>query len=118
MTATEQLAIWAAAPNDEIFVWMESPTDEELYLNRGFSEPHKLSRMRAGDVLAAFERAPSASQRIARDVLSRFQNVADAENTMRVDEIKGVACVIVEGKSPVFPHSPYRLLFSSVASFT
>jgi hypothetical protein len=88
MTATEQLAIWAAAPNDEVFVWMESPTDEELYLNRGFSEPHKLSRMRAGDVLAAFERAPS------------------------------VACVIVEGKSPVFPHSPYRLLFSSVASFT
>jgi hypothetical protein len=118
MTATEQLAIWAAAPNDEVFVWMESPRNEEFFVNRGFSEPHQLGRMRAGDVLAAFERAPHASQRIARDVLSRFQNVADAANTMRVDEIKGIACVIVEGKSPVSPHSPYRVRFSSVASFT
>jgi hypothetical protein len=118
MTATEQLAIWAAAPNDEVFVWMESPTNEEVFVNRGFGEPHQLGRMRAGDVLAAFERAPNASQHIARDVLSRFQNVADAGNKMRVDEIKGIPCVIVEGKSPISPHSPYRVLFSSVASFT
>jgi hypothetical protein len=107
MTATEQLAIWAAAPDDEVFVWMQYPKSDQTF-----------GRMRARDVLAAFQRTAGGSRRIAREVLARFQNITAAANTMRVDEINGVACVIVEGTWPVSPHSPYRVLFSSVASFT
>jgi hypothetical protein len=118
MTANEQLAIWAAAPNDEVFIWMQPPTDEEMFFNRGFVEkPYQIGRMRAADVLAAFNTTATATNSIARDVLARFQSRPDAANSMRVDEIKGVACVIVEGKSPVSPHAPYRVLLSSVASF-
>ncbi len=117
MTATEQLAIWAAAPNDEVFVWMQSPKNEEIFFHRGFVDrPYQIGRMRAADVLAAFQRTTAATS-IARDVLARFQSRPDAANSMWVDEIKGVACVILEGKSPVSPHAPYRVLLSSVASF-
>jgi len=117
MTATEQLSIWAAAPNDEIFVWMQYPKHEEIFFNGGFGDrPYEVGRMRAGDVLAAFQRTTATSS-IARDVLARFQSRPDAAKSMRVDEIKGVACVILEGKSPVSPHAPYRVLLSSVESF-
>lgn len=119
MTATEQLAIWAAAPNDEVFVWMQYPKNGEIFFNRGFSEkPYQVGRMRAGDVLAAFQRTANATNRVASDVLARFQKMTDGGNSMRVDEIKGIACVIVEGNSPVSPHSPYRVLLSSVESFS
>jgi hypothetical protein len=119
MTATEQLAIWAAAPNDEVFVWMQYPKSDQTFVGFSFGDkPNELGRMRARDVLAAFQRTAGGSGRIARDVLARFQNLTAAANTTRVDEIKGIACVIVEGKSPVSPHSPYRVLLSSVASFT
>jgi hypothetical protein len=119
MTATEQLAIWAAAPNDEIFVWMQYPKSDQTFLGVSFGdEPSELGRLRAGDVLAAFQRTAGGSSRIASDVLARFQNITATAKTTRVDEINGVACVILEGKSPVSPHSPYRVLLSSVASFT
>jgi hypothetical protein len=119
MTATEQLAIWAAAPNDEVFVWMQYPNNDQMFGGIGSGdEPNALGRLRARDVLAAFQRTSGGSSRIARDVLARFQSTPDVANSMRVDEIKGVRCVILEGKSPVTPHAPYRVLLSSVASFT
>ena len=118
MTAVEQLAIWAAAPNDEIFVWLQYPQDDDVFINLGSGDkPYVFDRMRAGDFLSKFEKKPGAANSIARDVLARFQKKADAANNIRAEEIKGIACVIVEGNSPVSPHSPYRLLLSSVESF-
>jgi hypothetical protein len=119
MTAVEQLAIWAAAPNDEVFVWLQYPQDDDVFVNLGSGDkPYVFDRMRAGDFLSKFEKKPGAANSIARDVLARFQKQADAANSIRAEEIKGIACVIVEGKSPVSPHAPYRLLLSSVESFT
>jgi hypothetical protein len=74
MTATEQLAIWAAAKNDEVFVWMQYPKDGEMFVGFGFGDnSNELGRMRARDVLAAFQRTAGGSSRVARDVLARFR---------------------------------------------
>jgi len=89
-----------------------------LYRNPGaFRLPIAVGRMRAGDALAAFQKKAGAANSIARNVLARFLKKSDAANSMRADEIKGVACVIVEGNSPVSPNLPYRLLLSPVEPF-
>lgn len=123
MTAEEQLAAWAAAPNDEVFVALQYPQNDAIVtVGGGISRadnPRVVGRITARDALARFfPEKGSNPNSMARDVLARFLKRADAANSVKVGEIKGVTCVIVEGQSPVAPHSPFRLLLSSVEAFS
>lgn len=123
MTAEEQLAVWAAAPNDEVFVALQSPQNAAIFAVGGginlADKPHVVGRIRAGDALARlFPEKGSAPNSMARDVLARFLKRADPANSMRVGEIKGVTCVIVEVRLPAAPHAPFRLLLSPVEAFS
>jgi hypothetical protein len=118
MTALEQLAIWAAAPNDEVFAWLDYPQDHDVFVRlRSAGKPHVVSRFRAADFLSAFQHQADRETGVAATVLARFQEKASPANTMRVGDIKGIACVILEGNSPLTPHVPYRLILSSVEPF-
>jgi hypothetical protein len=123
MTAEEQLAVWAGAPNDEVFVALQYPQNDAIFtVGVGFNladKPHVVGRIRAGDALAKlFPEKGSAPNSMARDVLARFLKRADAANSIEVGEIKGVTCVIVEAQLPVAPHAPFRLLLSPVEAFS
>ena len=99
-------------------MWLEYPPIGEVFVSSGSCDkPYVVGRMRAGHVLAGLQGKTRTANSIARDVLTRFQKKADAANSIRAHRIRGIACVIVEGKSPVSPHSPYRLVLSSVEPF-
>ncbi|HTZ55269.1 MAG TPA: hypothetical protein VMB20_09410 [Candidatus Acidoferrum sp.] len=124
MTAVEQLAVWAAASNDEVFVALQQhPRDDAIFavgggINLG-DKPHVVGRIKAGDALARlFPEKGSAPNSIARDVLARFLKRDDAANSIQVGEIRGVTCVIVEVRLPVAPDAPFRLLLSPVEAFS
>jgi len=124
MTAVEQLAVWAAAPNDELFVGLQYPQNDAMFAI-GFGivspadKPHAVGRIKAADALTRlFPEKGSNPNSMAPDVLARFLKRDDAANSIRVGEIKGVPCVIVERRSPVAPHSPFRLLLSPVEAFS
>lgn len=123
MTAVEQLAVWAAAPNDELFVGLQYPqNDTVLTVGAGVNSadnPHIVGRMKAGDAITRlFPQNDSDPNSMAREVLARFLKRDDPANSIEVSEIKGVTCVIVEVRLPVAPHAPYRLLLSPVATFS
>jgi len=127
MTAEEQLALWAAAPNDELFVSASMSSDDRIFAtdDRIFAtgslgsadKPYIVARMSAGDALARLQ-GKGAANGVARDVLARFGQRVDPANSMRVREIQGVTCVIVEGRSPGLSHAPFRLLLSPVEAFS
>jgi hypothetical protein len=118
MTPEEQLAIWAANPNDEVFVWVDYPQNDEIRTAFGLGDkPCALGRINARVALDGFRNQSRSGARIAANVLAQFQKLRDTANSSRVVEIKGVACVLVEGRSPVSPHSPYRVLLSSITAF-
>ncbi len=123
MTAEEQLVVWAAAPNDEVFVGLQYPqSDAIVTVGGGMSSaenPCVVGRIRARDALARFfPETGSNPNGMARDVLARFLQRADVANSIQVGEINGVTCVVVEGQSPVAPHAPFRILLSPVAAFS
>lgn len=111
MTAEEQLAAWAAASNDDVFITVRdigTPADA----------PYVVGRLKAGDALAALQGKISALPVIARDVLARFYEPTGSRDSMRVSEINGVTCVIVEGRAPNPAHTPYTMLLSPVSAFS
>lgn len=111
MTAEEQLAAWAAAPNDEVFITVRD-------IGNAVEAPYVIGRLKAGDALAALQGKIGALPGIARDVLARFYERTGSRDSMRVTEINGVTCVIVEGRAPNPAHTPYTMLLSAVAAFS
>jgi len=123
MTAVEQLAAWAAAPNDEVFVGLQFPQNDAIFTVGGSisstDNPRVVGRIRARDALARlFPEKGSAPNSMARDVLARFLKVEDTANSIEVSEVKGVTCVIVEVRLPAAPGAPFRLLLSPVEAFS
>lgn len=123
MTAVEQLAVWAAAPNDEVFVGLQFPQSDAIFTvgggNSSADNPCVVGRIKAKDALARlFPEKGAAPNSMARDVLARFLKRDDAANSIEVGEIKGVTCVIAEVRLPVAPHAPFRLLLSPVEAFS
>jgi hypothetical protein len=119
MTALEQLAIWAAAPNDDVFAWLDYPQDHAVFVRLcSAGKPRVVSRFRAADFLRALQHQADRENSVVANVLARFADKASPANSMRAGEIKGIACVILEGNSPLTPHVPYRLVLSSVEPFT
>jgi len=88
MTVIEQLTNWATIPASEVFV--------------GF----------------AYSDKPYVVQRaMARDAARGFQKLAEA-NVARVEMIKGITCVIVDGQTPDASGLKYRVVLSPVDAFT
>lgn len=123
MTPEDQLGIWSARPNDEVFVWFDQHPGDDVGLGSidvgslAPSESHGISRTKAASVLSALRGEQRVNRYGPPDVVARFLKQAPAECAFKVQRIKGVDFVILEGNSPIAPHSPYRLLISSVEPF-
>jgi hypothetical protein len=88
MTASEQLATWAATPDREMFVGVSAGDN-----------PYQVKRFKVRDV-----------------IIVGLQRLAES-NSARAEVIRGVDCVVVELAMPDAPETSCRVVLSPVEPF-